>query len=551
MAGLATDLRIALRQHLRRPGLALAVICTLAITTGATIVVFSIVNGALIRTLPFDAPERLVWIASVRTDNASAPFTLPEFMDYRTRTRSLSGLAAYANWSASLAGDDVTERLQGARMSANAFKVLGIKAAAGRLLNEHDDDAEAPPVVLISHRLWQRRFGRAAVVPGRTARINGESFAIAGVLPAVFPLPLRDIDVVTALAPDRDPLRHVRNSVNFLRFFGRLDLRADAAQAQAELTEICRALRQEFPVEYARKETVRITSLRDALVGDSRQSLLLLLGAVGLVLAAALANLVSLALVGASGRRGELSMRIALGASRVRLARQFVLEAALLVASRPGAGLLMAANAVGAIGRWGPRSLPRLDEAGLDGTVMLFTAGMIVLVTALLATAPIAAASKASGDALRSVTRSLMGDRWNRRVRQVLVIAEIAASIVVLLVVSLLVRNLRQLNDVPLGFRTDGVFQARVSLPSSYTSSADVARFYEGLSDRLHATPGVTRAGVISVAPLSGLLATVPFSVDGEPVADRDRASANLRAITPDYFATVETRLLQGRAFTE
>src|SRR6266446_1606268 len=270
------DFRIALRQYVRQRGFALTVVCTLAVTVGATTAVFSVVNTVLVRALPFSSPERLVWIASVRPDNPSAPFSLPEFMDYRGRTRTLSGLAAYANWSASLAGASVTERLQGARMSANAFDVLGVSPAAGRLLNEGDDRADAPQVVVLSYRLWQQ-YGGAADTVGKTVRINSESFVIVGVLPAQFPLPLQDLDVVTPLAPDRDPLRHVRNSVNFLRVFGRLKTGTDRNQAQSELTAICRALRQQFPVEYARKEAVRVDALHEALVGDFRQSMLLLL----------------------------------------------------------------------------------------------------------------------------------------------------------------------------------------------------------------------------------------------------------------------------------
>ena len=175
------DLRIALRQHARQPGFAVTVILTLAVTIGATTAVFSVVNAVLIRALPFASPDRLFWIASVRADNANAPFSLPEFMDYRAQTRTVSGLAAYANWSASLAGDDRTERLQGARMSANAFDVLGVAPSVGRLLTDSDDRPDAPGVVVLSYRLWQRRYGGRADVVGQAVRINTESFTVVGV----------------------------------------------------------------------------------------------------------------------------------------------------------------------------------------------------------------------------------------------------------------------------------------------------------------------------------------------------------------------------------
>ena len=544
--------RIALRQHLRQPAFALTVVFTLAMAIGATTAVFSVVNAVLVRALPFAAPDRLVWIASVRPDNPSAPFSLPEFVDYRSETRTLSGLTAYANWSASLAGDGITERLTGARMSANGFDVLGVAPAAGRLLNERDDRPDAPAVVVLSYRLWQRLFGGSPGVIGQTVRINAQSFVVVGVLPAQFPLPLRDVDVITPLAPDRDPLRHLRNSVNFLRFFGRLAPEVGLNEAQAELTAICRSLRQQFPTEYARKEAVSVVPFHEALVGDHRSAMLVLFAAVIVVLATALANLTSLALVRANGRRAELAMRMAIGASRLHLARQLAIEAVMLAAAGTALGWLVATQAVAAALVWAPPSLPRLDEVTLDGKVALLAAGVTLLVIALLAFAPLAATSRLrAGDSLHLTSRGAIGDRWNHRVRQLLVVSEISAALVLLLATIVLLQNLRVLNDVDPGFTPDGVFQARVSIPPTYRSPDEVAGFYDRLKDRISAAPGVEQVGLISIAPLSGLLATVPFSVDGESRAERDRFSANLRAISPGYLTAVETRLLQGRGFSE
>jgi hypothetical protein len=205
------DLRVALRQCRRRPAFALTVVSTLALTIGATTAVFAVVNAVLLRALPFSDPERLVSITSVRPDNPAAPFTLPEYVDYRSQARSLSGIAAYANWSASMDAGGVMERFQGSRMSANVFDVLGVKPSAGRLLRDSDDRPDATPVAVISHRLWQRMFGGSPEIAGRSVRINTESYVIAGVLPRQFPLPLRDIDVVVPLVPDRDPFRHLRS----------------------------------------------------------------------------------------------------------------------------------------------------------------------------------------------------------------------------------------------------------------------------------------------------------------------------------------------------
>ena len=548
MNAVVNDFRIALRQYARQPGYALAVVSTLALAIGATTAVFSVVNAVLLRALPFASPDRLVWIASVRPDNPSAPFSLPEFVDYRNQTRTMSGLAAYANWSASLAGDGVTERLQGARISANVFDVLGVSPAAGRLLNESDDRADAPRVVILSYRLWQRQFGGAADTVGKTVRINAEPFVIVGVLPAQFPLPLREVDVVTPLAPDRDPLRHVRNSVNFLRVFGRLNPGTDADQAQAELTAICRSLRQQFPVEYARKEAVKVVALHEVLVGDFRQPMFLLLGAVIVVLGTALANLVSLALVRANGRCAELAMRIAIGASRGHLARQFSAETLVLTVIGSGLGCVLATWTIAAVMPWVPASVPRLGEVSLDFTVAMFAMTITIMVTALLTAAPLGAIARMrAGEMLRGS----IGDRWNHRVRNAMVVGEISAALVLLLVTIVLIQNLLRLHDLHPGFTPDGVFQARVSIPPTYRSPDDVSRFYERLSERIARSPGVEHVGLISVAPLSGLLATVPFAVAGQSAVERDRPSANLRAISADYLSTVGTRLLEGRPFSE
>lgn len=552
MVTLVNDLRIAVRQHLRQPGYAVTVICTLGLAIGATTAVFSVVNGVLVRALPYASPERLVWVASVRPDNPNAPFSLPEFMDYRSQTGRLSGLAAYGNWSASLAGDAVTERLQGARVSANTFELLGLAPAAGRLLNDSDDRPEAPSVVVISVRLWQRLYGGAADVVGRPVRINAEAFTVVGVMPAHFQLPLlRDIDVVTPLAPDRHPLRHIRNSVNFLRFIGRLGP-GPAAEAQTELIGIASSLRQQFPVEYARKEAARVVPLQEVLIGDYRQSMLMLFAAVVVVLATALANLASLALVRANGRAAELTVRTALGASRRLLARQLATEALLLAVCGSVLGLLVAQQATRLAVRWAPASIPRLGEVSLDGRVAVFVAAVTILVSVLLTLAPLGAVARArAGDALRLASRGAIGDRWNMRVRNMMVVAEIAAALVLLVATAVLLQDFRDLQQVQAGFAPARVFQARVSIPPTYRTPDEVSRFSDRLMERVSPTAGVERVGVISAAPLSGLLRTVPFSVAGQSTAARDRTMANLRAITPGYLEAVGTRLLQGRAFAE
>jgi putative ABC transport system permease protein len=546
-----SDIQVAIRHHARRPAFAIAVLVTLALTIAATTAVFAVVEAMLVRGLPFARADRLVWVASVRADNPSAPFTLPEYLDYRARTRSLSGLVAFANWSGSVAGDGAAERLTGVRMSANAFAVLGVTPAAGRLLTEADDRPDAAPVVVLSYRLWQRRFGGSPSAIGESLRINGESYVISGVLPALFPMPAPDLDLVTALQPESDPLRHRRNSVNFLRFFGRVADGVSLEQAHAELTTICDSLRDQFPVEYARKQGVSVVPLRDHLVGSHRTTVLTLFGAVVVVLATALANLVSLTLVRAQTRQGELTVRLALGASRWQLVRLLGAEATLLTVMSATAGLILAAQTLRVVVVIAPASVPRLDEASIDSVAMLVAALIAAVAAGLLVATPLMTAARVDDiDALRS-SRGAIGHRWNRRLRDAIVAGEIATALVLLLATMLLLDHLRDLGRVDTGFETDHVFAARVALPSSYRTGADLTRFYDRLGERLRQSPDVKRFGVISVAPLSGLLATVPFSVEGESVDARERVMANLRILSPAYLETVETPIVDGRRFSE
>ena len=545
------DVRVAIRPLVRRPGFALAVGGTVAVTIGATLAVVAVAEAMLLRGLPFARPDRLMWVASVRADNPSAPFTLPEYMDYRARTRSLSGLAAFTNWSASISGQGSTERLTGARMSANAFAVLGVAPAAGRLLSEPDDRPDAAPVVVLSYRVWQRRFGGSTAVIGESIRINGESFVIAGVLPAQFPLPIQDLDIITALKPESDPLRHRRNSVNFLRFFGRLADGASAPASQAELTAICRSLRDQFPREYARKQAVSVLPLRDRLVGSHRSTMLALLGAVTVVLVTALANLVSLTLVRARSRHDELTVRRALGASQWRLAGLLGAEAAVVVGIAAASGWLLAAQALRVAVMIAPASVPRLGEASITAPVLLVGGLIALAAAAVLVVTPLVTVIRGrDADALRS-SRGAIGRRWNQRARDAIVAGEIAAALLLLLATAVLIDHLRALGQVDPGFVIDHVFEAQVALPSSYRSAADLARFYDQLGERLGQSPDVAHVGMINVAPLSGLLAAVPFSVEGAAVEAGERAMANLRVVSPGYLPALEAPVIEGRGFTE
>src|SRR5262245_59573169 len=460
------EARVALRSLAERPLFPLSIVATLAVTIGVNLAMFSVVDGILLRALPYASPERLVWMASATPDKSNAPFSLPEFMDYREQTRTLSGLVAYTGWTASLVGDGVSQRLQGARMSADAFDVLGARPSVGRLLHAADDRADAPPVAVLSRRLWLREFGGREDVVGRSVRINGETRDIVGVLPAFMPLPLRDIDVVVPLCPDRDPLRHERGSVNLLRLVGRLRPNVSLERAGSELTTIARALRRQFPTQYARKDGVRLVPLREAITGGYRGVLLLLLGSVVVVQGTALANLLALMLVRATSRRAEFPVRAALGGTRFQIAGRAAIESLVLAVAGTSLGCLVASWILGAVVRWAPASVPRISEAALTARTLGLAAAMMVASAALLAAATVSVAGRAQAhDALRLTGRGAVSDRWSNRIRSLMVTGQIASAVVLLLITTVLVRGLARLQDVPTGFRLDDVFLARAGIP--------------------------------------------------------------------------------------
>jgi putative ABC transport system permease protein len=547
------QLRLSTRA-LRRARLASGfIIATLALCIGATVGVFSIVNAVLFRGLPYHEPGRLVWLSSVRTDRPDAPFSLPEFMDLRERARAVD-LAAYANWSATLRTASVTQRLQGLRISAAAFGLLGAQPSAGRLLRASDDAVDAPRVVLLAYGFWEQNYRGRADAVGATIRLNGDPYTIVGVLPRHFPLPLRDFDVIAPLVPDRDPRRHVRGSVNFLRVFGRLRDGATPEAAERELTAATADLRASFPTEYATKLGVRVTPMQRYIVADSRLTLLVLLACVGLMLAIGFANVLNLLLIRSTARQGEIAVRRALGASPRHVAGQLLAEGALLATAGAVIGTLVAYWGVALVVATGPATIPRLDEARVDGMVLLCVAALLAFAIGVFSLAPLGVALRATPQsALRAAGRTGAGQRGQGKLRGAFIVSQVALAVILSATTVSLLRSLRSLERVELGYRPDSVFVARLSLPAqSYARSADVTRFYERLHTALERQPGALVSGVVSVAPLSGLLAAVPFTVpSGLPVAYREQPAANFRAVSPGYLAAIRARIVAGRGLAE
>ena len=550
---LLIDVRRAWRQARRKPGASAAIVLTLALAIGASTAIFSLLSAVVLRALPFEHATRLLWIAAVRPAGTEGPFSLPEYIDYRDRVTTLEHLVAYATWNANLTGSGYGERLQGLRMSANAFVALGVQPARGRLLAPFDDRPGAQRVAVLGYELWRRHFGADDAIVGQTLRLNGEPSVVVGVLPRHFPLPQRDIDVVVPLAADQDSVRGVRASASFLRFIGLLARGADTATATHELNDISAQLRQRFPVEYARKLGVRMAPLQNELVGDSRKTLLLIFAAVLLVLAMACANVISLLLARAVERRREIAVRVALGASRRAVVRQLLVEGGLHAIAGGIGGMLVTVWGLRALVAIAPPTLPRLSEVALDARMLGFTALVTLTVALLFGIAPAAQTFQLGlGENLMSL-RAPFGGARQHRLRRRLIVAEIAIAVILLVASGLIVGSLVRLQRVDPGFATKDVLVGRVSLlRSKYTKREQLVQFHDRFLERLRSLPGVRGAGTISVAPLSGNSASTQFTIEGRPWrSPGDAPEVQFRLISPGYLDAAGTRLVRGRNILE
>jgi putative ABC transport system permease protein len=548
------DFRFALRQLRKSPAFSLVAVLTLALGIGANVAIFSVVNAVLLRPFAFAQPEKLIWIWAQRAETSRGNFTLPEFCDYRDQNTLLEGLAAIGSYNANLVDQSEAERVQGVRLSANIFQILGVQPVLGRVLDAADDRPDAPAVALISHGLWARRYGKQSTIIGTNVTLNGEPRVIVGVLPPDFVLPNLDTDVAVPLQPDADPRRSVRTSVNFLRFVGRIKPGVSMEQARAELDSIRQNLRRQYPDAYAGKIGVVTVPLTEEIVGNSRNMLVTILGAVAALLLIACVNLAGMSLARAAARQRELAMRSALGATRNHLIRLLLAESALLAIAGGGLGLLLATWGSSALVSFVPADLPRIHNLAIDVRVLIFTAGSILLATGICGLAPAWLLSRTDlRDALASGGRGSAGGSIQSRLRSWLVAGQVGLALVLLASAGLFLRSFALLAKENPGFDARNVLTVRLSLPAlGYPDRAALVRLYEELLPRLGVLPGVESAGFISLLPLSPGHFSIPFTVADHPPATGDETpAANFRIITPGYISAMRIPLRSGRNFTE
>jgi putative ABC transport system permease protein len=550
---LLKEIHRSLRTLLKRPAFLVAALLTLGLGIGANTALFSVVNAVLLRQLPFAHADRTVWITAVRPDRNDAPFSLPDFLDYRDHTDSLDSISAVGSWSANVTGRGDAQRLSGMRVSANLFETLGVNAAVGRTLESEDDRPGAPRVVMMTYRLWQGRFGGDSSLIGQPLELNGASYTLVGILPPSFSFPIPDAELAVPLVPDADPWRQNRNTVNFLRLVGRTRPGVPSERAEAEMNALARKLREQFPEPNAQKIGVKLTPMRDQITGNYRRALWVLLGAVGFVLLIGCANLANLNLVRAAERRREMSIRSALGATRSQVVKQLLLESALLATGGGMLGALLAPIGIRGLVALSPSSIPRAGEIGLDGAVLTFAVLVSLVAAIVCGLAPALATSH--GDLAQQLNEGARGSTEGGRgkaLRTGLVVVEVALSLVLLAGAGVLLKSFSKVQTVDTGFDPHEVLAVRLSLPKArYPHLAEVTRFYEALLPRVRTIPGASAVGVVQMLPLGGGIASVPFTIVGRAFSREEVPQGQYRIVNPMYLQAMRISLLAGREFNE
>jgi len=549
MSILLQDLKFALRTLAKSPGFTLVAILTLALGIGANTAIFSVVNAVLLRPLPFKNPSRLIWSWGKCPLCDGGAVSPADFQDYRAQNHSFDSYGAMAVGDSlfNLTGDEKPIQIKGSMITAGFFDALGIQPRYGRVFNESDEKTTDPGVVILSHHLWQDRFGGDPNVIGKSVSLDGKSRTVVGVLSTDIPL-LTQADLWFP-APFLNPGMQSRRS-HFLRPIGLLQPGVTISQAQSELDAIAARLAAQYPVTNA-GWSVRLEPLQNVLIGNVRPAFMVLIGAVALVLLIACANIASLLFARNTARQREIAIRTALGAGRSRLLRQLLTESLVLALAGGVAGIFLANGGVELLKQLGPQSLPRLDEVNVSGAVLAFTFVTTIFTAILFGLGPALKASR------RDLTQSLKeggasGDsRSKHRAHNALVVAEVALSVVVLIASGLLLNSFWRLMRVHLGFDPAHVLTTEVSLVSPrYDAEQSRESFFHALQDRLQSSPGVISAGFVSELPLSGEANDTFFTITEHPPAKpNDNENADFRNIDGDYFGAMRIPLLAGRAF--
>lgn len=553
------DLRFAFRTLGRSPAFTLGILLTLALGIGANTAIFSLVDGVLLRPLPYGAGGRLLHVvqteaATGATDDGFSPLELD---DYRARTRTLDGVVEYHSMPFTLLGRDEPRRVQTGVVSGTFFDVLGVQPLLGRTFRPADDVPGAPPVLVLSYEFWQHAFGGDPHIVGRTFEMNDRVHTVVGVLPPVPPYPDRnDVYMPSVACPFRSgPHWRTMRAARGLTVFGRLAAGRTARDAAAELQAIAASEHAEYAAAYPAERgfATGVVSAREELTRDARPRVLLLLGAAGFLLLIVCANVANLMFARLLRRERELALRIALGAGRARLLRQLATESTLLTLLGGALGLLLAYLSSGALIAFAARFSPRAGEISIDGGVLLFTLAVSLVAGIIIGSLPALPGREALMSALRDgAGRIAAGGR--HRLRGALIVSQVAVSFVLLIGAGLMLRSLLALQHVDPGFDPQHVLAAHLDLNwTKYDSGYKTIAFARALTARLRTEPGVMGVAVASTFPLNGgTPLDQSFAIQGRPTGAGERAPfADIRVVSPDYFRVLGVPLVRGRVFLE
>jgi predicted permease len=558
------DFRYALRLMAQRPGFTIVAVITLALGIGANSAIFSLVNGLLLRPLPYADADRLaiIWTHSPGA-NVDQDWPSPgQYSAVKSQNTVFDEIAIAQGGNANITGQTAPERIGAVWSSSAMFSLLGLKPALGRPFMAEDDVPGKPPTAILSYGLWQRRFGGDPNVIGQNLMLDGDSYLIVGVMPADFSLKKEVMPTVGAASqaeillslPMSEKELSSQGDENY-NVLARLKPGVTIAQAQAELDSVVSALEQQFPAQYpeSRRFSLSVKPLLDQVVGDIRPALLVLLGAVGCVLLIACANVANLLLARSATREKEIAIRTALGAGRWRLVRQLLTESVLLSLVGGALGLLVAIWGLDGL-RWlDPGNIPRLQNAGIDGRVLAFTFGVTLLTGLLFGLAPALRSSQVNlSETLKEGGRSLVGS-GNRRLRNLLVIAEIALSLVLLIGAGLLIRSFMRVQQVEPGFASQSVLSLRLSVVgTTYAKEPRRSSFFQEYWQRIRNLPEVESVGGVSALPLSGGIGWGSITIEGyDSASGQSSIQADGRVASVGYFETLKIPLIAGRFFAE
>lgn len=559
MATLLKDLRYAIRMLIKKPGFTAIAVITLALGIGANTAIFSVVYAVLLRPLPYAEPDRLVllWTRLEKIGLEQNWVSEPEVLDFREQSQLFESFGVVSGTSFVLTGGVEPEQVNGAEISTNFFSVLRTKIKAGRDFSPDEEIPGAPRVAILSHSFWQSHYGGEQSVLGTTVYLSGKPATVVGVLPPNFTLMVpqealvpANVDVWTPYAVEY--AKQDRDS-HGLTVIARMKPGVTLAQAQEEMNGIAGRLYTQYYTHTGFE--VKVVSLHGDIVKKMRPALLVLLAAVGFVLLIACANVANLLLGRAAAREKELAIRAALGAGRIRLLRQLLTESVLLALLGGAAGVMLAGWGVDALLALSPADLPRIDEVTINGRVLMLTFAVAALTGVLFGLIPALKASSINlSKTLKEGSRSVAGG-GSHRLRRVIVVAEIALSLVLLVGAGLLMRSFLRLMRVDPGFDSHNVLTMKVQVPrSKYKDGPAVANFSQQLLEKIQALPGVESAGAVSHLPLSGDYWGGTLTFEGVTAnAERGNLASfevDQRVITPDYFAAMKTPLLEGRSFT-